>query len=195
MKKLFYLTALTMSTMLFAAPAPSFELTDSQGKTHKNSDYKGKIIVLEFINYSCPFVKKHYDASGNIPSLQKNFKDKGVIWLSICSSGQGMQGHFSSAELKKIQTKNGANPSAYLIDADGKVGKSYGAKVTPHFFIINKAGELAYQGGIDSKKSTKASDIANSEPYVKDALNTLLQGNAVSTSKTKPYGCGVKYAK
>ena len=195
MKKLFYLLTLAFSTALFANSAPSFELKDSTGKTHSLSDYKDKIVVLEFVNYSCPFVKKHYDASGNIPSLQKAYKDKGVIWLSVCSSAEGKQGNFSSSELKKIHAKNGAQPSAYLIDASGLVGKAYGAKVTPHIFIIGKSGSLAYQGGIDSKKSTKASDIASAKPYVKNALDQLLAGKSVTTTKTKAYGCSVKYAK
>jgi len=195
MKKIFLFIMIAVSTTLFAKNAPSFELKDSTGKTHSLSDYKDKIVVLEFVNYSCPFVKKHYDASGNIPSLQKAYKDKGVIWLSVCSSAEGKQGNFSASELTKLHAKNGAQPSAYLIDDSGLVGKAYGAKVTPHIFIIDKSGSLAYQGGIDSKKSTKASDIASAEPYVKNALNELLAGKPVSTTKTKAYGCGIKYAK
>lgn len=195
MKTLLYLLAFGLTTTLFAAPAPSFELIDTEGKTHKSSDYKDKIIVLEFINYACPFVKKHYDASGNIPNLQKTYKDKGIVWLSVCSSAKGKQGSYPLSELKKIQAKNGASPSAYLLDEDGTVGKAYGAKVTPHIFIIDKSGNLAYQGGIDSKKSTKASDIESAEPYVKNALDELIQEKPVSKTKTKPYGCGVKYAK
>ena len=195
MKKLFYLLALSLSTTLFANTALEFELKDAKGNAHKLSDYKGKTVVIEFINYACPFVKKHYDASGNIPKLQKNFRNEGVIWLSICSSGKGKQGNYSSTELKKIQQSNGASPSAYLLDEDGIVGKAFGAKVTPHIFIIDTAGKLVYQGGIDSKKSTKASDIDKAEPYVKNALNELKQGKSVSKEKTKPYGCGIKYAK
>ncbi|WDE95461.1 thioredoxin family protein [Lentisphaera profundi] len=195
MKKLFYLLALCLSPILFANSAPEFELKDSEGNSHKLSDYKGKIVVMEFINYDCPFVKKHYDASGNIPKLQKHYKDEGVIWLSICSSGKGKQGNYSAAELKKIQQSNGASPSAYLLDEDGIVGKAFSAKVTPHIFIVDKSGKLVYQGGIDSKKSTQASDIDKAEPYVKNALDELIQGKPVSKEKTKHYGCGVKYAK
>jgi len=195
MKQIFMSIFLFISTVAFAANAPDFEATDINGKSHKLSDYKGKVVVLEFINFGCPFVKKHYDNSGNIPKLQKNYTDKGVIWLSVCSSGKDKQGFFTADKVKSMLKKNNASPSAYLVDSSGSVGKAFGAKVTPHIFIIGKEGKLLYQGGIDSKKSTKAADIASAEPFVKNALDEILAGKPVSKPKTKAYGCGVKYAK
>ena len=193
MKKLIFFALCLMSVGLFAKTAPEFSLKDIDGKEYKLADYKGKIVVLEYVNYSCPFVKKHYNNSGNIPKLQDTYKGKDVIWLSICSSAEGKQGNYPVSKIKEIQSDNGASPTAYLIDADGKVGKSYRARVTPHIFIIDKAGAIAYDGGIDSIKSTKAADIKKATPYVKNALDELLAGKKVTVNKSKPYGCGVKY--
>ena len=195
MKQLLFSLLIFVSSSIFAANAPNFEATDINGKTHKLSDYSGKVVVLEFINFGCPFVKKHYDNSGNIPKLQKTYTDKGVIWLLICSSAEDKQGYFPTGKVQSMLNKNKAVPTAYLVDSSGTIGKAYGAKVTPHFFIIGKEGKLLYQGGIDSKKSTKAADIASAEPYVKNALDEILAGKPVSNAKTKPYGCGIKYAK
>lgn len=174
--------------------APSFSLKDSQGKTHSLSDYKGKYVVLEWINFDCPFVKKHYE-SGNMQKLQKEYTAKGVIWLSICSSAEGKQGHFSDEEINSRSQKLGAAPTAYLKDESGDVGRSYGAKTTPHMYVITPDGILAYMGAIDDKPTANVEDINGAVNYVADALNNLMNGKVVQTKSTKSYGCSVKYAK
>lgn len=172
--------------------APDFTLTDSKGKTHKLSDFKGKTVVLEWINFDCPFVVKHY-ASNNMQKIQKDYTDKGVVWLSICSSTEGKQGHFDNTEINKRIADQKAKMSAYLIDEDGTVGKMYGAKVTPHMYIIDKSGKLVYQGAIDDIKSTDQEDIKKAKNYVKNGLDEVLSGKAVTDKTTTPYGCSVKY--
>ncbi len=172
--------------------APDFELTDSNGDSHKLSDFKGKLVVLEWVNYDCPFVKKHYD-SGNMQNLQKKYTAKDVVWLSICSSAEGKQGNYSPEVINKRAKSAGASFTAYLTDADGKVGKMYGAKTTPHMYVIDTKGTLAYVGAIDDIRSTNPEDAAKANNYVASALDALMEGKKVETSVTKSYGCGVKY--
>jgi peroxiredoxin len=173
--------------------APDFALTDTNGKTHHLSDYKGKYIVLEWYQPDCPFVRKHYN-SGNMQALQKEYAAKGVVWLSIDSSAAGQEGYYPSAELNQIATKSGAVRTALLLDADGKVGHLYGAKTTPDMYIINPQGVLVYQGAIDDKPSTDLADVKTAKNYVKSALNAVIGGQTVATASTRPYGCSVKYA-
>lgn len=174
------------------SPAPEFTLTDTKGVSHNLSDFKGKFVVLEWINHGCPFVVKHY-SGGNMQGLQKEFTGKDVVWLSICSSAEGKQGYLSNDEWNKTNAENGSAATAVLIDADGTVGKLYSAKVTPHMYIINPEGNLIYQGAIDDKKSTDAEDIASSENYVRSALTQAMAGEPVAKAVTQPYGCSVKY--
>lgn len=172
--------------------AKDFKLKDSNGKEHSLSDFKGKIVVLEWVNFDCPFVKKHYN-SKNMQSLQLKYTKKDIVWLSICSSAEGKQGNFSNDEIDdRIKNHNG-KMSAYLIDADGKVGKMYGAKTTPHMYIIDKEGKLVYAGGIDDKASTDLEDVKAANNYVSKALDELLGGKSVSLQSSIPYGCSVKY--
>jgi peroxiredoxin len=172
--------------------APEFSLPASTGKSVDLSQYKGKLVVLEWFNHGCPFVKKHYD-SGNMQALQKEFTGKGVIWLSICSSAPGKQG-FGTAEEHNAELKEfKAAPTAVLMDSDGKVGRLYGAKTTPHMFIINKKGVLVYAGAIDDHPDTEKDSIKVSKNFVKEALDELLGGKAVAQASTKSYGCSVKY--
>jgi peroxiredoxin len=173
-------------------PAPDFTLTDSKGQTHSLSAHKGKFIVLEWLNPDCPFVKKHYE-SGNMQGLQKNYTGKDVIWLSINSSATGKEGHYSPAQTNEWAEKEKINATAVLLDEDGKVGQMYGAKTTPHMFIIDPNGTLVYQGAIDSIKSADKADIAKAQNYVQLALDESMSGKPVSTSATKSYGCSVKY--
>jgi hypothetical protein len=186
-----------LSTAAFAGakvdePAPAFTLRDAAGKTHSLADYKGKLVVLEWVNFGCPFVRKHYD-SGNMQHLQQMAAGKGVIWLSICSSAPGKQGHFAGPELTdKIAAERSA-ASAYLVDEDGTVGKIYEAKTTPHMFLIDRSGTLIYAGGIDDIASTRQEDIAGATNYVQKALDAALAGKPVETKTSKPYGCSVKY--
>lgn len=174
------------------AMAPDFTLTDAAGKSHTLSSYKGKWVVLEWVNYDCPFVKKHYD-SGNMQKLQKAALDKGAVWFSINSSAPGKQGHFEGAALTKRIADAKAAPAAYLIDADGKVGMEYKAKTTPTMFVINPEGKVVYAGAIDDKASTDQEDVPTATNYVTAALEAGMAGKVVQTSSTRSYGCGVKY--
>jgi peroxiredoxin len=173
-------------------PAPEFTLTDSNGTSHNLSDFKGKFVVLEWLNHGCPFVKKHYDG-GNMQALQKEFTGKDVVWLSIVSSAPGKQGHMSPSETNKTKEEKGSAATAILSDEDGTVGKLYDAKVTPELFVINPEGTLIYMGAIDDKKSVEPADVAGAKNYVKQALDEAMAGKPVSEPTTEAYGCGVKY--
>lgn len=172
--------------------APDFTLSDAKGASHTLSALKGKWVVLEWVNYDCPFVRKHY-GSGNLPKLQKTYTGKGVTWLSVNSSAAGKQGHFASAEIQERAKVFGAAFSAYLVDADGNVGRAYGAKTTPHIFIVDPAGKLVYAGGIDDTPTTDAADIATARNFVAAALDEALAGKPISVATSTPYGCSVKY--
>jgi peroxiredoxin len=182
-----------LSAATVGQPAPAFTLTDLDGKTHSLADFKGKTVVLEWVNPLCPFVVKHYEKSGNLPATQAAAKADGVVWLQINSAAPGKQGDYDAAAAKEWQTKNKVVAAAYLRDVDGKVGKAYDAKTTPQIFVINAEGVLVYNGAIDSKRSTNAADIESSENYVKSALAALKEGKPVPTPTTQPYGCSVKY--
>ena len=173
-------------------PAPEFTLTDSNGKSHKLSDFKGKFVVLEWLNHGCPFVIKHY-GSGNMQKLQKEYTGKDVVWLSIASSAPGKQGNMSPEETNKTKEEKGSAASAVLLDADGTVGKLYDAKVTPELYVIDPEGVLIYMGAIDDVKSVDAADVADAKNYVKQALDEAMAGKAISEPVTTAYGCGIKY--
>ena len=172
--------------------APAFTLTDIAGKKHSLADYKGKFVVLEWFNEGCPFVKKHY-TSGNMQKLQQEYTGKDVVWLSIASSAEGQQGYMTPETAPKTISEWNMNATKVLLDHDGKVGKMYGAKTTPHMFVIDKEGKLVYQGAIDSKATANAADLAGAENYVKVALDSTMAGKPVANASTKPYGCSVKY--
>jgi peroxiredoxin len=198
-KLLTALLTLAASTALFAADspavgtaAPDFSLTDSKGKTQSVSQYKGKYVVLEWFNPECPFVKKHY-GSGNMQKLQEEFTGKGVVWLSIDSSAPGLEGNLTAEQANAKMTEWKTKQTALVLDPDGKAGRTYGAKNTPHMFVINPEGKIVYEGAIDSKATPNPSDIPNSTNYVKVALDESLAGKTVSNANTKPYGCSVKY--
>jgi hypothetical protein len=172
--------------------APDFLLSDSKGKTHALSQYKGKYIVLEWFNPECPFVKKHY-GSGNMQKLQEEFTSKGVIWLVIDSSAPGMEGNLTPEQANQRIGEWKMHSTALLLDPEGKVGRTYAAKNTPHMFVIDPSGEVIYEGAIDSKASVDPADIPSSTNYVKVALDESLAGKAVSTPITRAYGCFVNY--
>ena len=173
-------------------PAPSFTLTDATGKSARLSDYKGKYVVLEWTNHDCPFVKKHY-SSGNMQAQQNEWTGKGVVWLSEISSAAGKQGNVTAAQANALTKSRGAAPTAVLLDPSGTTGHAYGAKTTPHLYIVNPDGNLIYMGGIDSIPSTDTDDIAKATPYVKVALAEAMAGKPVSDASTRPYGCSIKY--
>ena len=172
--------------------APDFELIDADGKSHRLSEFEGKYIVLEWTNFQCPFVRKHYD-TGNMQKLQTMFRKKGVVWLSICSSAPGNQGYFEGDDLKRRLIEEKTQATAYLLDKTGKVGRQFGAKTTPHMFIIDPEGNLIYAGAIDDKASTRKEHVAAAENYVAKVLNYALSGKESPMKATSPYGCSVKY--
>lgn len=189
---------LALVTTAFAAPqvgdlAPDFSIADINGKTQSMSQYKGKLVVLEWNNFSCPFVKKHYGAN-NMQALQKKYTGKNVIWLTISSSGEGREGYLSNEETIKIAKEKDVSSSAFIRDVDGTIGKSFGAKTTPHMFVINGDGKIAYMGALDDNDSTDPEDIKTATNYVSRALDALMNKKAVpEPSATDPYGCSVKY--
>ncbi len=173
-------------------PAPNFILSGADGKKYSLADFAGKWVVLEWANFDCPFVKKHY-GSNNMQNLQKEFVAKNVVWLTICSSAPEKQGHYQGDALAGKIKEAGLNSTAYLVDADGKVGKSYGAKTTPHMFVIDPRGLLIYAGAIDDQPSTKPEDIKGAVNFVKAALGSGMKGEVILVSSTPSYGCSVKY--
>lgn len=174
-------------------PAPDFSAVDSNGKTHKLTGYRGKIVVLEWTNDGCPYVKKHY-GSGNMQSLQKEAAAKGIVWLTIISSAPGKQGYVDGAQANELTKSRGAAPTAVLLDPEGAVAHLYDARTTPHMFIVNKDGTLVYMGGIDDKPTSNPDDIPSAKNYVRVALDEVLAGKPVAEAVTRPYGCSVKYA-
>jgi len=174
-------------------PAPDFTLTGGDGKTHSLSDYKGKFIVLEWTNPGCPFVHKFYD-SGTMQKLQKEETAKGVVWLRINSGAAGLEGSQTVADVEAYEQANQVASTETLLDPDGKVGHLFGARNTPHMFVIDPKGILIYAGGIDNKPSADPADIATAKNYVTAALDEAMAGKPVSVPVSRPYGCSVKYA-
>jgi peroxiredoxin len=183
--------ALASAQAVVGQAAPAFTVTDASGKKVSLADYKGKYVVLEWVNPSCPYVKKHYD-SGNMQATQKFAAGKGVTWLSVSTTGSDAAAK-SGPELTSWAAGKNAAPSAILLDAGAKIGKAYGAKTTPHMYIIDPAGKLVYAGAIDSKPSAKKDDIQGATNYVVQGLSEVLAGKAITTPVSQPYGCSVKY--
>lgn len=173
--------------------APALSLPDSNGKTVNVNDFKGKYVVLEWLNHDCPYVMAHYD-SGNMPGLQKELTKKGVVWLSIISSAPGTQGHVNGEQANANTKKKGASPTHVLLDPDGKIGRAYGAKTTPHMYVIDPTGNVIYHGGIDNNRQAKGEEIKKSRNHVREALTEAMAGKEVSVKTSQPYGCSVKYA-
>lgn len=174
--------------------APAFTGTTSNGETVSLADFAGKTVVLEWTNDGCPFVKKHYATPpANMQSLQASAAADDVVWLSVISSRPGSQGHVSPEKANELTTSRGAAPAHVILDESGDIGRLYGAKTTPHMYIVTPEGKLVYDGAIDSIPSAKVEDIAKAENYVTAALADLSAGKPVTTASTKPYGCAVKY--
>jgi peroxiredoxin len=174
-------------------PAPAFTVTDTSGKTVSLADYKGKHVVLEWVNPGCPYVQKHYN-SANMPGTQKEVTSQGVVWLAVNSTHTGASDYMAPAKLAGWMKDKGGAPTATLMDAEGKVGRAYGARTTPHMYVIDPNGKLVYAGAIDSKASSNPADIKTATNYVKQAVGESLAGKPVSTAVTQAYGCSVKYS-
>lgn len=192
-----YAALATVSTSLLAdavpgKAAPEFTAIDSNGQTHKLSDLKGKTVVLEWTNDGCPYVGKHY-RSGNMQALQKEAAAKGIVWLSVISSAKGEQGYVDGNAANKLTADRGAAPAAVLLDPAGTIGHAYGAKTTPHMYVIDKDGRLVYNGAIDDKPTANVADIPTARSYLKEALAAVADGKPVAVATTRAYGCSVKY--
>ena len=175
--------------------APIFDAETADGRLVSLSEYIGKTVVLEWVNYDCPFVRKHYD-SENMQGLQETYgkSNEDIVWLSVFSSAPGKQGYMKMAELERVSAEKGNRADALLRDPTGTIGKMYGAKTTPHMYVINPEGKIAYIGAIDSKPGTDPSEIDDAQNYVTAALGAVAAGNTPDPEQTTPYGCSVKYS-
>lgn len=183
---------IVLARVTVGEPAPNFTALDSNGVRHKLSDYRGRKVILEWTNHDCPYVQKHY-STGNMQGLQRETTNNGLIWLSLISSAPQKQGYVSSAQANELTASRDAAPTAVLLDAEGKIGRLYGAKTTPHMFIVDDAGTLVYMGGIDDRPTTNKDDVRGAHNYVRAALQELAAGKSLSNPVTRPYGCSVKY--
>jgi peroxiredoxin len=186
------LTVNTSAAVRVGSPAPAFTAKTSTGQTVRLSDYQGKVVVLEWTNHECPFVVKHY-STGNMQKLQQEAKAKGVVWFSVVSSAPGQPGFVTADQANRVVKEQKATPTAVLLDPDGTLGKMYGARTTPHMFVIDKSGQLQYMGAIDDAPSLANQDVTKANNYVRTALEQVMAGQKVSTNTTQPYGCSVKY--
>jgi peroxiredoxin len=186
--------SVTIQASKVGEPAPMFKGTDTRGKVHTLSDFKGKWVVLEWHNNGCPYVRKHYE-SGHMQKLQQEWTSKGVVWLTVISSAPGTQGYVTAADADAYAAKMKVASTATLLDPTGELGHMYDAKVTPHMYVINPDGVLVYNGAIDDKPTSDQSDLATAKNYVSEALTEAMAGKAVSTPTSRPYGCGIKYAR
>jgi peroxiredoxin len=197
MRRSLALTLAAVAAPAFAAaivgqPAPDFTAKAADGRTVRLADYRGKTVVLEWNNPGCPFVKKHYQ--GNMQKTQAAARAQGVVWLSVNSGGPGQQGHMTPTQATGFVKASKASPAAYLLDPEGKLGKLYGARTTPHMFVVAPNGRVAYAGGIDDVPSADVADLAKANNMVLAALGDLKAGRAVARPEARAYGCSVKYA-
>jgi hypothetical protein len=187
----FALPGAVLASAAVGQAAPAFTVTDLEGKRINLADYRGKTVVLEWHNFACPFVQKHY-RSGNMQALQKKYSSD-VVWLAVNSTNKGAWDYAEPAKIASQLKEFGAAPARYLMDEPGTVGKAYGAKTTPHMYIIDGGGKLVYNGAIDDKRSTSMDDVKTARNYVAAALDEIKAGKPVSTPSTTPYGCSVHY--
>jgi peroxiredoxin len=173
-------------------PAPTFTALATTGSNVSLDDHRGKIVVLEWTNHECPYVRKHYE-SGNMQALQKEARAKDIVWLTVISSAPGEQGHVTAARAEELTRSRQAVPTAVLLDPQGTVGRMYDAKVTPHMYVINAKGVLMYAGAIDDRPTTRRADVQTAQNYVRVALEAVMAGQPVKTPITRAYGCTVKY--
>ena len=187
-----FFAGLAHAAATVGVPAPDFKLTDLDGKSVSLADFKGRHVVLEWHNPHCPFVVKHYD-SDNMQSLQEKYDAKDTVWLTINSTHPDHREYMNATMLKTYVAEKKAAPDAYVSDADGKVGLAYGARTTPHMYVVNPAGTLVYAGAIDDKPSTHKGDLKTARNYLVAALDESRVGKPVTTAATSPYGCSIKY--
>ncbi len=173
-------------------PAPAFTAVDANGRTRSLAEFRGKTVVLEWTNQDCPYVKKHYE-SGNMQALQRRLTGEGVVWLTLTSSAPGKQGHVDAATANRLTRERNAAPSAFLLDPQGAVGRAYDARTTPHMYVVDPKGRLAYMGAIDDKPTSAKADVAGARNYVLAAVADVRAGRAVAQPVNRPYGCSVKY--
>lgn len=186
------LVALLALQVAAQTEAPAFKLPDANGTEHSLAQYTGHIVVLEWTNYDCPFVRKFY-GTGTMQALQEKYTARNVIWLSICSSAPGRQGNLSPEEWKLRIKETGSKATAVLLDESGHVGRAYKASNTPHIFVVDKNGKLAYQGSVDDQRTADPETAGKGRNYLDEALYALIAGKPVPTPMTRPYGCSVKY--
>jgi len=186
------LAAAAQSAPSVGQPAPGFTLKDAGGRPVSLADFRGKYVVLEWTNPGCPYVRKHYD-SGNMAATQRDALAHGAVWLSINSTEQGSVDWMEPAKLVAWQKDRKVQSTALLADEEGAVGHAYGARTTPHMYIVDPQGRLVYAGGIDSIASSNPADIAQATNYVRQGLAEAMAGRPVSAAVTRPYGCSIKY--
>lgn len=185
-------SAPTLAKPEIGAPAPDFTGVDSEGQTWTLDELEGQRVILEWTNHDCPYVQKHYQ-TGNMQALQREAIAAGYLWLSVISSAPGKQGHVGAEKANELTETRNAAPTAVLLDAEGTIGRAYGARTTPHLFVIDEDGTLVYMGGIDDRPTSDPADVAGAENYVRAAMAELAAGGSVSRPVTRPYGCSVKY--
>jgi hypothetical protein len=181
-----------LANAVVGQPAPAFNVTDTSGKAVSLADYKGKTVVLEWVNPGCPYVRKHYD-SANMQATQKGAAGQGVVWLAVNSTHASHYDYKKPADMAAWMKSQNAAPTTTLVDSEGKIGRAYGARTTPHMYIVDAKGTLVYAGGIDDKPSTDQADIAGAKNFVAAALDEALAGKPVTVATSTPYGCAVKY--
>lgn len=175
------------------AAAPGFSVVDASGATRTLAEFAGRTVVLEWTNHGCPYVRKHYDSS-NMQSLQREATAEEIVWLQVISSAPGEQGYLDGAGVAARLEVDNAAPTATLLDPTGVMGRAYGARTTPHMYIINPEGVLVYQGAIDDRPSARRASLEGATNYVRAALADLAAGRPVQVAESTPYGCAVKYA-
>jgi peroxiredoxin len=186
------LSSAALASPEVGAPAPAFSGVDTAGKNWSLENLAGRPVILEWTNHDCPYVQKHYDA-GNMQALQREATEDGYVWLSVISSAPGKQGHVSADQADALTAKRDAAPTAVILDSDGSMGQAYGARTTPHMYLIDESGTLVFMGGIDDRATTDPADIPDSANYVRLAMAERAAGEPISQPVTRPYGCSVKY--
>jgi len=186
------LTLPAAASVQTGVPAPEFTATDSHGRQHTLGAYRGKPIVLEWTNHECPYTVKHY-ATGNMQALQQAATESGAIWLTVVSSRPGSQGYVEGLEADRLTEERRARPTAVLLDPKGDLGRLYGARTTPHMYVVNGSGVLVYMGGIDDQPTANHASVKTARNYVREALDAIAAGRPIPVASARPYGCSVKY--